>query len=166
MPHKQPADGEMAERLSDRRENFEVGYRKPPRWTQFKPGQSGNLKGRKKREDTIAGALRAELAATQKVRENGKEKILTKAEILAKQWVRQALEGKSTAIMQIAKLEPKLLLQAVQAEVSKSQQVIGGELTDTDLSMMRWLVEGLNDDEHAASEETDGDDRIGENPDD
>lgn len=160
------SDGGKAPPSGQGGETYDVGYRKPPKSGQFKPGLSGNPKGRKKREDTIAGALRAELAITQKVRENGKEKTLTKAEILVKQWVRQALEGKPTAIIQIAKLEPKLLAQAVEAAASKSQQVSGGELTDTDLSMMRWLVQGLNNDEHTASEETDRDDRIGENPDD
>lgn len=49
---------------------------------------------------------------------------------------------------------------------SEPQQVFGGGLTDTELSMMRWLVEGLNNDELTASEEADRDDRIGENPDD
>lgn len=85
MSHNPPSDGKTTP-SSGQGEAYEVGYGKPPRWGQFKPGHSGNPKGRKKREDTIAGALRAELAATQKVRENGKEKTLTKGEILVKQW--------------------------------------------------------------------------------
>lgn len=34
-----------------------VGYKKPPRRTQFKPGQSGNPKGRPKKTSTVAGAF-------------------------------------------------------------------------------------------------------------
>lgn len=159
MSRNPPSDGKTTP-SSGRGGAYEVGYGKPPRWGQFKPGHSGNPKGRKKREDTIAGALRAELAATQKVRENGKEKTLTKAEILVKQWVRQALEGKPTAIIQIAKFEPKLLAQAVEAAArSGPPQPRGGDLTETDLSMMKWFVDALNSEQSAAPEQEGGDDQ-------
>ena len=125
--------------------DYEVGYGRPPRSGQFKPGQSGNPKGRKKREETISGALRAELAATQKVRENGKEKTLSKAEILAKQWVRQGMEGKQRAVPEIAKLESRFLSQAVAAVAASAEprETSGGELTQTDVAMLKWFVQGL-----------------------
>ena len=126
--------------------NYSVGYCLPPKSGQFQPGKSGNPKGGKKREGTIRGALRAELAATQKVRENGKEKVLTKAQILAKQWVRQAMEGKINALLQIAKLEPQIFAQAVAAAAAApgSSAPNGDELPDTDLAVMRWLIEGTD----------------------
>ncbi|WP_345821102.1 DUF5681 domain-containing protein [Methylobacterium fujisawaense] len=34
-------------------EDYEVGYRKPPRHTQFKPGTSGNRRGRPRRSKNI-----------------------------------------------------------------------------------------------------------------
>jgi len=156
MSPRPPSDGEGSKSPSNRNGVYEVGYRRPPKSGQFKPGQSGNPKGRRKREDTIAGALRAELAATQKVRENGKEKTLTKAEILVKQWVRQAIEGKPTAIIQIAKLEPKLFAQAV-AAATGPDPAVSGEITETDVEMMRWLLKGLDSEDNAPAEDFDPD---------
>lgn len=121
---------------------YQTGYCCPPKSGQFKPGQSGNPKGAKKKEDTLLGALRAELAATQKVRENGKEKTLTKAQIMAKQWVRQALEGRPAAIEKIAKLEPKFAPQIAASVSAAMDGVIGDDLTETDLAMMRWFIQG------------------------
>jgi hypothetical protein len=36
---------------------YKIGYGKPPKHTRFKPGQSGNPKGRKKRDKTIRSIL-------------------------------------------------------------------------------------------------------------
>lgn len=40
---------------------YSVGYKKPPRHTQFKPGRSGNPHGRPKKTDTVAEVLAREL---------------------------------------------------------------------------------------------------------
>jgi hypothetical protein len=137
--------------------DYDVGFGRPPKSGQFKPGQSGNPQGGKKRETTISGALKAELAATQKVCENGKIKTLTKAQIIAKQVIRLASEGKPAAIAQIARLEPKLFAQAIAGSVVADAEVAeDAELTETHLVMMKWLVEGMssaNRDEGAAASE-------------
>ena len=52
--------------------NYEVGYRKPPKHTRFKPGQSGNPKGRKPGSRNVMTLLEEILFDTVKVRENGK----------------------------------------------------------------------------------------------
>ena len=150
--------------------NYSVGYCLPPKSGWFQPGQSGNPNGGKKREGTIRGALRAELAATQRVRENGKGKVLTKAEILAKQWVRLAMEGKINALLQIAKIEPQIIAQAMAAAAAAPDPSAptGDQLTETDLAMMRWLIEGTDGgepDDGAAIEECD-DEEDGEHGDD
>ena len=51
--------------------NYQVGYKKPPRHSQFKPGQSGNPRGRKKKalaDLNLADLLEKELTETIKVR--------------------------------------------------------------------------------------------------
>ena len=42
-------------------DDYQVGYRKPPRHSQFKPGQSGNPRGRKKGSRGLKTDLHAEL---------------------------------------------------------------------------------------------------------
>jgi len=77
----------------DRKGSFEVGFGKPPRSTQFKPGQSGNSKGRPKGAKNFATALEHELRATVVVTENGKRKRISKRQIIAKQLVNKAVGG-------------------------------------------------------------------------
>ena len=40
---------------------YEIGYRKPPKHTQFKKGQSGNPKGRPKRSESFGQLVREAL---------------------------------------------------------------------------------------------------------
>ncbi len=74
------------------REN-EVGYRNPPKRTQFKPGRSGNPKGRPKRPTGLEDQVERELARKITVREGGKSQKLSKLEVVAKQLVKKAMEG-------------------------------------------------------------------------
>jgi Family of unknown function (DUF5681) len=54
-----------------------VGYRRPPRNRQFKPGQSGNPTGRPKGAKNFATALAEELDAPITATENGKRKTIS-----------------------------------------------------------------------------------------
>ena len=52
-------------------QEYEVGYRKPPKTTRFKAGKSGNPKGRPKGSTNLATDLSAELSEQITVREGG-----------------------------------------------------------------------------------------------
>jgi hypothetical protein len=52
--------------------SYEVGYGKPPKHSRFKPGQSGNPKGRKPGSRNVMTLLEQTLLDPVKVRENGK----------------------------------------------------------------------------------------------
>lgn len=97
--------------MSDEDRTYEVGYKKPPAATRFKPGQSGNSKGRPKGSKNFATALLQELNAKVRVSENGKQKTITKRDAVAKQVVNQAAAGNPRAI-------PILLNEARQFEQS------------------------------------------------
>ncbi len=74
------------------RGDYPVGYRKPPRHTQFKPGQSGHPPGRPKHAKNFATALDQELRATVRVTEEGRRRKLSKQELLAKRLVEKGVE--------------------------------------------------------------------------
>ena len=61
--------------------DYKVGYGRPPLASRFKPGQSGNAKGRPKGAKNLATLTREKLEAKVTVREGGREKRMSKAEI-------------------------------------------------------------------------------------
>ena len=76
------------------RNSYSVGYRRPPTHSQFKPGKSGNPRGRPKR--SVLGFdnfLHQELLSTVLIQTNGKPQKLSKYEVILKQIVKRAMEG-------------------------------------------------------------------------
>jgi hypothetical protein len=59
-----------------------VGYGNPPKATRFKPGHSGNPKGRPKGSRNLATDLAAELGEQITVREEGHSRRITKQRAL------------------------------------------------------------------------------------
>ncbi len=76
----------------------EVGYKKPPKHTQWKPGQSGNPKGRPKKSKDFEKLLDAELSQTLRIMENGEARTLSKRELIIKTLVTDALKGDLRAL--------------------------------------------------------------------
>lgn len=84
--------------MAGKKKGYEVGYRKPPKHTQFKKGQSGNPSGKPKKilsEDEIV--LR-ELNARVPITEGGKQKRMAKMEIVLKRQVNLAMQGDPKAV--------------------------------------------------------------------
>jgi uncharacterized protein DUF5681 len=81
--------------------NYKIGYGKPPKATQFKPGRSGNPKGRPKGSRNLATDLAAELGEQITVREDGRSRRITKQRALIKSLMARALQGdvRATAAM-------------------------------------------------------------------
>ena len=70
-----------------------VGYGRPPRHSRFKPGQSGDPRGRRPGAKGATAVLAAALAEKVAVTESGRRRRITKLEVLTKQFVNRAAGG-------------------------------------------------------------------------
>jgi hypothetical protein len=78
-----------------------VGYGKPPQATRFKPGCSGNPKGRPRGSLNVTTVFTKILCEKVTINENGKRKIVTKLEAALKQLVNKAASGDIRAVRQL-----------------------------------------------------------------
>jgi hypothetical protein len=62
--------------------NYQVGYKKPPLHSRFKPGRAGNAGGRKKQADGFACLFTEALNETVTITENGRARTISKRELL------------------------------------------------------------------------------------
>jgi hypothetical protein len=74
-------------------EDYEVGYRKPPKSGQFKKGVSGNPSGRPKRASDVGSNLIRAFNEKVTITENGERKVITKGEAAMKQLANKAANG-------------------------------------------------------------------------
>ncbi len=77
---------------------YDVGYKKPPKANEWKPGQSGNPKGRPKKIKDLDKLLDQELSQTIRITDNGQTLPMTKREVLIKTLVNGALKGDRAAL--------------------------------------------------------------------
>ena len=96
-------------RSNTRERDYEVGYGKPPKATQFKKGQSGNPKGRKKAQsiEDLRVVLEDSLDEPIEVRQGGRVQTTTKLEAMFQAQLSDALKGKPKAVRRLFELGRK-----------------------------------------------------------
>jgi hypothetical protein len=75
------------------RRDYDIGYARPPRSGQFKKGQSGNPKGRRRGAKLFVEIIMDALNEKVSINENGSRKMITKREALAKQVANKGATG-------------------------------------------------------------------------
>jgi Family of unknown function (DUF5681) len=90
--------------VDEKKDDYEVGYGRPPRRTQFKQGSSGNPRGRPRGSKNLATIVRQVLDARVAVRENGRVRTISKREALFAQLVHEGLGGNLRAIELLSKI--------------------------------------------------------------
>jgi hypothetical protein len=81
-----------------------VGYKKPPRRTQFRPGQSGNPKGRPKKVKTVEEVFAKQLSKSLTLTIAGKRQKKSMFEAITMQQISKALSGDHRATTMIIKI--------------------------------------------------------------
>jgi hypothetical protein len=76
---------------------YEVGYGRPPRAARFRPGQSGNPRGRPKSARGLGALVAKALDEKVEAQENGRRRRITKLEAAVTQLVNRAANGDQRA---------------------------------------------------------------------
>jgi hypothetical protein len=77
---------------------YDVGYRKPPKATQFKKGRSGNPKGRPKGSKNFGTQVASTFARKISVHEKGRERRISMAEAILLKLSARAIAGDMAAV--------------------------------------------------------------------
>jgi hypothetical protein len=83
---------------------YEVGYKRPPKASQYKPGQSGNPKGRPRGATGLNTLARDTLTSKVRVRTPDGEKRMSKMEAVLQKALELAMKGDARAIMLLISL--------------------------------------------------------------
>ena len=110
--------------------DYEVGYRKPPKHTRFKPGRSGNPEGRQKGARNLKTELEEELHEMISIKEGGKPKKVSKQRAMLKSLTARAVHGDSRAANVILNLVFKLFL-------DQEAEAGAHDLTEADEAILR-----------------------------
>ncbi len=78
--------------------DYEVGYRKAPKATRFKPGKSGNPSGRPKGSKNLKTDIEDVLSETIPIKEGGKSKRVSKQRAVVMALVVRAMKGDVRAV--------------------------------------------------------------------
>ena len=115
-------------------DDYEVGYCKPPIPNRFRPGQSGNPRGRPRRSRNLKTDLEEELRARVTVREGGRERRVSKQRAMVKRLAEKGLQGDIKAIGKLFELADRLLTaqeeQRPAAPLSAEEQAVLDTLTE------------------------------------
>ena len=84
--------------------DYTIGHGKPPIHSQFKKGQSGNKKGRKKASPQAADVLLNAIHRMISVSENGSRRSMTKLEAAITQIVNKAVAGNPRSMQILAQM--------------------------------------------------------------
>jgi hypothetical protein len=129
---------------SDDSDDSKVGYKKPPKHTQFKKGQSGNPNGRPKGTKNLTTDMKEELNEQVIITEGGRDTQHSKQRVIVKRTVQKAINGDMRAVEIVIKMN-------AQHSDSDSEEVGSERLSPDDQDIIdRYFSEvhkhGKNDD--------------------
>jgi hypothetical protein len=119
----------VASRKGSGPSDYEIGYGRPPKPTQFAPGKSGNPKGRPKGTRTVGAILQDILGRKITVTENGKTRRISTLEVMLLRLASDAMRAEQSAI--------KLLLSLADRYAGSQETALQlGELSAEDRAIL------------------------------
>ena len=122
--------------------DYEVGYGRPPGHTQFKPGQSGNPKGRPKGQPTASKIFMREAARVVHMQVGDKVETISKLEGVFRKLFNMALNGDPRAIGMIVTSYARLSDGDGAGETSREEtdEKVLGAIVPDDAALRRMLA--------------------------
>ena len=102
---------------------YEIGYCKPPKHTQFKPGQSGHPGGRLRGQRNFRTAFRDAVKETVTIREGDRARNVSKMDAIIQVALNKALKGDAKAITAFIQLARSVGLMDEEPEVSSTESI-------------------------------------------
>jgi Family of unknown function (DUF5681) len=95
-------------RRSTNLQDLAVGYGRPPVANRFKPGTSGNLRGRPKGAKNLTTLIKEAMIATIPIQEGEKTRRVTRLEGVVLRQIQSALKGNDKSAMAVLKMALQL----------------------------------------------------------
>jgi len=114
---------------------YEVGYGRPPALTQFKPGQSGNPRGRPKGSKNVASLATRVFSRPITVTQDGRTRKVTVAEAIFIKIASRALSGDTSS--------QRLVTHLLQAAEAEAPQITTLFETNDDRALLRSVLADL-----------------------
>lgn len=116
----------MTQNNDDQKPGYEIGYKRPPKHTQFQPGHTGgNRKGRpKKSSGNLASSVQAAGGKAVTVDKNGQKIRMPMRDVIASGIATRAAKGNAKDVALFAKLDkaPVASLQTAEKPVTSPMQ--------------------------------------------
>jgi hypothetical protein len=138
LPANPPAEDEQPGPRPE--PDYEVGYGKPPLQSRFKPGQSGNPKGRPKTAKALNTIVRETLTQKVAVRTGTGTRKISRIDAVIQKTVEQAMKGNQRALAELIKLYGNAVPEPRQESAVSEPDA---DLTATDLAILDELAEIL-----------------------
>lgn len=120
-------------------QEYSVGYRKPPKHAQFRPGQSGNPKGRKKGTKSMKTLAQKTLTAKVAVRTGKGPKQMMRIEALLHKMVELGMKGNPRALLALFSMYQSAVPEIVGTDMGQVTQ----PLSESDEAALAALKEIL-----------------------
>lgn len=120
---------------------YKIGYGKPPEHTRFKPGQSGNPRGRRRGARHVKTILEEALTAPVAVSNGGQKKMMRLIDAIASQLTRKGASGDTAALRLLFDLASRYNVLMEEDEKYNGAEEVSAEDQSTIEELKRWLEE-------------------------